>query len=309
MKKGRDCALEFTVGADGEGLLLRTYLRRLKLSSRLISHLKAVERGIEVNGESCTVRRILHPGDRVCLRYEDLEQGVSATPSPLPVEVLYEDRDIVAVNKPSQMPTHPSHGHHDDTLANALAYRYEGTPFVFRPINRLDRNTSGIVLVARNTRAASILSDELQGGGFEKTYIAVCDGEFSGVGRIIRALRRTKESIIVRETCGEDDEGASHAETGYRVLASAGGKSLVRLFPYTGRTHQLRVHLASIGHPITGDDLYGEQSDLIPRQALHAQRLSFTLIGGERITLDAPLPGDILDLCRACGLDAAEATR
>lgn len=299
--------MEFTVGTAEEGLLLRTYLRRLHLSSRLISHLKAVERGIEVNGESCTVRRVLHSGDTVRLRYEDAEQGASATPSPLPVEVLYEDRDAVAVNKPPQMPTHPSHGHHDDTLANALAYRYSGTPFVFRPINRLDRNTSGIVLVARNARAASILSDELQSGGFEKTYIAVCDGEFSGAGRIIRALRRTEESIIVRETCREDNEGASHAETGYRVLAAAGGKSLVRLFPFTGRTHQLRVHLASIGHPITGDDLYGTASDLIPRQALHAQELSFTLVGGGRVTLRAPLPDDIVALCRAAGLDPDDA--
>ena len=307
--KGRVGFLEFTVGNAEEGLLLRTYLRRLHLSSRLISHLKAVERGIEVNGESCTVRRILHSGDTVRLRYEDAEQGASATPSPLPVEILYEDRDAVAVNKPPQMPTHPSHGHHDDTLANALAYRYSGTPFVFRPINRLDRNTSGIVLVARNVRAASILSDELQSGGFEKTYIAVCDGELSGAGRIIKALRRTAESIIVRETCREDDEGASHAETGYRVLASAGGKSLVRLYPYTGRTHQLRVHLASIGHPITGDDLYGSASDLIQRQALHAQELSFTLVGGERVTLRAPLPDDIVELCRAVGLDPDAANR
>ncbi len=299
--------MDFTVGAEGEGLLLRTYLRRLHLSSRLISHLKAIESGIAVNGESCTVRRILHMGDIVSLRYEDSEQGASATPSPLPIEVLYEDTDTVVVNKPPKMPTHPSHGHHDDTLANALAYRYSGTPFVFRPINRLDRNTSGVVLVARNARAASILSDELQSGGFDKTYLAVCDGEFSGAGRIIKALRRTEESIIVRETCREDDTGASHAETGYRVLASAGGKSLVKLFPYTGRTHQLRVHLASIGHPITGDDLYGKASDLIPRQALHAQMLTFTLVGGERITLTAPLPDDILNLCRAVGLDTDSA--
>ena len=299
--------MDFTVGAEGEGLLLRTYLRRLHLSSRLISHLKAIESGIEVNGESCTVRRILHMGDIVSLRYEDSEQGASATPSPLPIEILYEDTDTVVVNNPPKIPTHPSHGHHDDTLANALAYRYSGTPFVFRPINRLDRNTSGVVLVARNARAASILSDELQSGGFDKTYLAVCDGEFSGAGRIIKALRRTEESIIVRETCREDDTGASHAETGYRVLASAGGKSLVKLFPYTGRTHQLRVHLASIGHPITGDDLYGKASDLIPRQALHAQMLTFTLVGGERITLTAPLPDDILNLCRAVGLDTDSA--
>lgn len=285
---------------------MRTYLRRLRLSSRLISHLKTVDRGIEVNGEFSNVLRRLQVGDVISLRYEDERSSPAAVPADLPIGILYEDGDAVVADKPPYMPTHPSHGHACDTLANALAYRYADLPFVFRPIVRLDRNTSGVVLAARNARSAALFSAELQRGGFEKVYLAVVDGEMSGSGRVIKSLRRSAESIIVRETCDFDAEGAQYAETGYEVIATGGGRSLLRVFPYTGRTHQIRVHLASIGHPVTGDDLYGTASPLIGRHALHAQSLSFTLCNGERTTVSSRLPDDMAGLCRASGIDTYE---
>ena len=192
------------------------------------------------------------------------------------------------------MPTHPSHNHYDDTLANALAFYYSGKPFVFRPVSRLDRNTSGTVLVAKNARAAGMLFSEMKKRNIEKTYLAVVEGEFSGSGVIEKYLCRTEASIIVRRVCDENESGAQYAKTEYEVIKSGNGLSLVRLKPLTGRTHQLRVHMASIGHPILGDDIYGNVIDLIDRQALHAESLIFTRPSdGKRIEVKASLPRDI----------------
>ncbi len=293
--------MEFLVGADGDGMLLRSYLKRLKISTKQTSHLKELDDGIRVNGERVTVRYQLKAGDVIGLAIEDCESGESAAPIELPLSVLYEDSDIVVCNKPPFMPTHPSHGHHDDTLANALAFYYQkqGRPFVFRQVNRLDRNTSGIVMVAKNARAASIMYSEMLAHRMEKQYVAVVEGELTGSGIVDKSLRRTAQSIIVRETCEPDAEGAQTALTEYESLFCGGGLSLVSLSPKTGRTHQLRVHLLSLGHPILGDGLYGHDSSEICRQALHACRLSFNRPSdGVRVTVNAPLPEDMTAVLR-----------
>ncbi len=291
--------MKFSVGDDGHGMLLRSYLKRLKISTKQTAHLKELDNGITVNGVRVTVRYQLKAGDVIGLAIEDDESGESATPVELPLEVLYEDDDLVVCNKPPFMPTHPSHGHHDDTLANALAFYYQkqGRPFVFRPVNRLDRNTSGIVMVAKNARAASMMHTEMLGRRMEKQYIAIVEGELSGAGVVDRCLHRTAQSIIVRETCEPDAEGAQAALTEYESLFCGNGLSLVALSPKTGRTHQLRVHMESLGHPILGDGLYGRDSDEIGRQALHACRLSFNRPSdGARVTVRAPMPNDMTDV-------------
>ena len=175
------------------------------------------------------------------------------------------------------MPTHPSHNHYDDTVANSLAYYYKlkSRPFVFRSVNRLDRNTSGAVLVAKNRISAYKLGKQMKSGGIKKTYIAILDGiPERKSGRIETYIRRKEESIIFREVC-EKREDAKLAITDYTVIAEGNGLSCVMATPVTGRTHQLRLHFAHLGCPILGDDLYGEPSDLIGRHALHAYKLEF----------------------------------
>lgn len=284
--------MEITITKEHDGIVLREYLRReMRLSSKLMKHLKFCEGGIRVNGEHATVRRVLAEGDVLMLAMEDSESA-PIEPVDLPIEILYEDGEIVVPSKPADMPTHPSHDHYRDTVANALAYRYKGRgiPFVFRPINRLDRNTSGLLLIARNRQAAGRLAEAMQSGKIRKSYLAILDGEMESDGGVIDAcLHRTEKSIILREVCPPDAPDADAARTEYTVLARENGHTLVEARPITGRTHQLRVHFAFLGHPITGDDLYGTPSPYINRHALHAHTLTFPHpTSGEVLSLTAP---------------------
>lgn len=287
------------IPAEFDGRLLRSYLKlTLGLSSAVLSRLKKHERGILVNGERVTVRYTLRTGDILELRDRDTAESVardnarkqrtapagtrgseSVLPADLPLEVLYEDDYLIALNKPAGMPTHPSHGHSADTLANALAYRYSlaAEPFVFRPLGRLDRNTSGVVVVGKTRAATGFLGRALQRGEVSKRYLAVVTGEMPSnqtVHTVIAPICRPDAGVIMRAVCDDDTPGGMYAETRYRVLAAGNGHSLLLCEPVTGRTHQLRVHLSHIGHPILGDELYGEVSPLINRHALHALSLS-----------------------------------
>lgn len=291
--------MELYIDAQRAGKTVFDVLRReLGFSNRLLARLKQDEQGILVDGERVTVRYPLRQGQRLTLAVEDRSGGEGVVPVELPLSILYEDEFLWGVNKPPEMPTHPSHGHYDDTLANALAWyaAERGEPFVFRPVNRLDRNTSGVVLVARDQRAAGILARTMQERQMEKRYLALLDGElFPDSGILSAPIRRRAESIIFREVCseGEGDE----AITAWRVLARGGGFTLVEASPETGRTHQLRVHFAHLGCPIHGDDLYGNAAEDMPRQALHAYTLAFPHpANGERITLTAPPPEDFCHL-------------
>ncbi len=288
--------MELTVTQKYHGMMLRAFLQKeLKLSGKLIRHIKFLPDGITVNGTRVSVRYVLSRGDRLYLATEDRE-ATPILPVDLPLSVLYEDDDIVVPCKPADMPTHPSHGHREDTVANALAYRYRSCkiPFVFRPVNRLDRNTSGLLLIARSRRAADMLARAMQAGEIRKRYLAILDGEMTEKEGIIDAcLHRTAESIILREVCSPDTPDADAAQTAYRVLAVGEGHTLVEARPLTGRTHQLRVHFAHIGYPITGDEFYGTPSFDIPRHALHARALAFPHPqDGRRMELTAPLTPD-----------------
>lgn len=291
-----------------EGLTILKLLRSLSLSSKMIKHIKYLDNGIVVNGKRVTVRYVLSEGDEVSLALEDTQSSESATPCELPIDVVYEDDDVIVVNKPPFMPTHPSHNHHFDTLANALAAYFlkKNVPFVFRPINRLDRNTSGLVIVAKNRISAANLTKEMKAKRIKKSYVALLSGrlddpeqtvEYMGMtlGVIDSCLHRTKESIIVREVCSPDIPDAEDALTYYRILNRCDECTEVEIFPQTGRTHQLRVHFASIGHSIIGDDLYGCESPYIDRHALHARSLDFTL-GTKDLSLVAQIPDDMVKL-------------
>ena len=305
--------MQITVDERYEGVLLRTFLKgTLGISTKMLSRLKNDEEGIVVNGTRVTVRYVLHAGDVLTLMDLDREAG-RVIPVQLPVDILFEDDDVVLANKPADMPTHPSHDHLDDTLANALLYYYRemGRPFVFRPVSRLDRNTSGVVLVAKHKIAAARLDGAMSERRIEKTYLAILDGVPSErTGRIETHICRTDKSIITRRVCSAEEEGASYALTEYEVLAENGSHALVKAHPRTGRTHQLRVHFAHIGCPILGDDLYGKGSALIGRQALHAYELTFPHPSDRHsVTVTAPLPKDMERALAAVGLDPQNALK
>lgn len=283
--------IEHTVTDAEAGLLLRELLRRMGLSHRALSALKKREDGIRLNGTHATVRAVLSEGDRVTLAVEDTEGGVIA-PSPIDIRVLYEDEHITACYKPAGMPTHPSHLHYGDTLANALAYRHRGEPYVFRAVGRLDRETDGVVLTARNAFAAGRLGEAMKAGKIQKEYYAVALGETPPAGEITLPIRRAKDTIMLRETAPDGDS----ARTVFERVAVRDGKSLVRVYPITGRTHQIRVHFAAIGHPLCGDTLYGTDESA-PRTLLHAHSLTFPHpLTDEDMTVTAPFPKDIAEL-------------
>ena len=287
----------FKVTAEYDGKSVLYILQNtLGLSGGMIRHLKFLEDGITVGGERVTVRRVLKLGEELVLNTADAEAEKPIKPVELSLAIAYEDEDMVIPDKPAFMPTHPSHDHYEDTVANALAFRYrdDGDAFVFRPVNRLDRNTSGLLIIAKSRIAAAKLTRAMQEGRVRKKYVAILDGTLEADGGVIDTyMRRTAESIIVREVCDEC-EGADRAITEYRVIYRSDRYTVVEAEPKTGRTHQLRVHFAHLGAPIVGDDLYGDASEYIDRHALHSH--SLTLVqptSGEPLAVRAPLPDDM----------------
>ena len=289
-----------TITKAEDGVVLRFFLTNtLGMSARAVSALKRRADGILLNGTRVTVRAVLREGDTLSLSLSDTEdeENEMLLAKDLPLEILYEDEYICVCNKPSGMPTHPSFRHREDTLANALAYRYRGAPYVFRAVNRLDKDTSGVVLTAKNAYAAAKLSEAMKSGKILKEYVAVVRGVTAAEGEISRPIRRKTESIILREVCNEGDEGAESAVTRYERMTFSECQSVLHVYPVTGRTHQIRVHMASVGHALLGDALYGDTTDASPRLALHAYALCFPHpITNESVIVKAPL-GE--DLCKA----------
>lgn len=282
--------LRFMVPAEYDGVMLKGFLRgKCAVSARMLAKLKRIPNGLMVNGVEVFSTAVLHRGDRVELSLPD--SGNSLPPSPVVVPVIWEDTHLVIFNKPPHMAVHPSPGNGEDTLANvARAYAEElGERWAFRPINRLDKDTSGLVVVAKDGFAAAKLA-----GTVSKTYIAVCEGRLSGEGTVDAPIRLKAGHSIQRET----GEGGRPAVTHWRALASARGHTLLALCLETGRTHQIRVHMASLGHPLAGDDLYGGGREFISRQALHCNSMKFFHpISGEEHLVKAPLPEDLTLLC------------
>ena len=309
--------MKIVIDEQYAGKTIREVLtRELGYSSNLLKKLKFSDGGILVNGAFRTVRHVLSVGEELSLAVEDTAADVSpyTLPVELPIEILYEDEFVTAVNKPFGMPSHPSLGHQRDTVSNALAWRYRDKPYVFRPVNRLDRDTSGCMLTA-NTRDASYkMYKAMTTGEIHKTYLAVlCGRPEPESGSRETYMHRRTESIIEREETDPSTPDAKVARTAYRTIASYGGYTVVVAHPLTGRTHQLRVQFAGMGCPIAGDDLYGKADPHIARHALHAWKTSFPHPDtGERIAVTAPLPDDIHALLAAAGfrlealLEAAE---
>lgn len=306
--KGGGKRLEFLIDERDSGKCVRDFLKEAGVSASLLARLKRREGGILLDGAPVTVRALLSRGARLAVAVEDEEEGATGVvPRPLPLDVILKSPDFLALNKPAGMPTHPSHGHFEDTLANALAYHLseKGRPFCPRFVNRLDKNTTGVVLVAAHAMAAGVLSRHMASGLFEKTYLALVKGEFSGEKEIRTGIRRRAESVIFREVCEEGEGDLALTHVGALATGTWQGEpvTLVLLTPKTGRTHQLRVHMAHVGHPLLGDDLYGS-ADAFPRHALHAASLSFPDLSGKRVTVLAPLPPDMRGVIEELGKEA-----
>lgn len=260
------------------------YLRReCGLSHRQISRLKQIEGGMTVNGRHLRSVDIVQPGDVIRLHLTDVPNIV---PNPaLTVPVAFEDDDVRFFDKPAGMPIHPSQNHRMDTLGNACAAMFPAE--TFRPVNRLDANTSGLTATAKHAIAAAQLPARIR-----KTYRAIVTGTLPETGTIDAPLGRTEESIIVR--CVRPD--GQRAVTHFRVLQRGEHYTLVELHLETGRTHQIRVHLAYIGCPLAGDTLYGGDPTQIRRHALHCCRADYTDSAGVSHTITSELPADMREL-------------
>lgn len=273
------------------------YLKQQGFSHPSIVALKKIPESILCNGVWVYVTHRLCTGDTLTIHLAENESSPKILPVFSPLDIVYEDEDILVLNKPAGMPIHPSLNHYENTLANAVVYYYSSRniPYVFRCINRLDRDTTGLTLLAKHMVSAGILSRMAAARQIKREYLAVASGSFSeSSGTIDAPIARAAGSCIERMV---DFEHGESAVTHYRVIHQSDGYALLLLSLETGRTHQIRVHLKHIGHPLPGDFLYNPDDTFIKRQALHSYRLSFIHpITKTPLCFTAPLPDDMLAL-------------
>lgn len=266
--------LTYEITAEQAGTKIGDFLRRAGYSRHVIIHLKKTENGILLNGEWAYVGQFLKEGDHLEIRIIESESSEQIVPAELPLDIVYEDEDLLIINKPADMPIHPSINNYNNTLANALMWYYQqkGETFVYRCINRLDRDTTGLLIVAKNMLSGGILSDMSKKREIQREYLAIAEGEVPQEGVIDAPIARKEESVI--ERCVDFEKG-DRAVTHYWRLDYRNGYSLVRLKLETGRTHQIRVHMKYIGYPLTGDYLYNPDYRILDHQALHSWKLAF----------------------------------
>ncbi len=278
------------------GRTVLSYLKERGYSSRVLAGLKRNPYGITIGRKRVTVQKQLRTGDTLTVRIANRESQVAnehILPVDLPLTVLYEDEDVLVVDKPPHLATHPSLGNHGATLAGAVAFYMQGKEFVFRPVHRLDKDTSGAILLGKNAHSAGVLGEDLKKNQITRTYLAILEGALpQRSGTVDAPIARVPGSVLARRV----DTAGERAVTHYKVLAESEGYSLVHLKLDTGRTHQIRVHMAHLGAPVAGDFLYGREDAALGRQALHSASVAFTQpVRGERISLRCPLPRDLKD--------------
>ncbi len=288
--------LEFTITDKYSGCSIKDILyNHYKMSSRLISKLKR-NKGILLNGKSEFVTMSVEKGDilKIVLPSETSENIVS---TPMSLNVVYEDSDIMIINKSPDLPVHPCQGNYDHTLANGVMnyWKKRGCQYVFRPVHRLDKNTSGLILIAKNQYAHQQLSGQAMNKQLIRKYVAIVHGLINKPeGVIILPIARKPGSIIERMISEKGQESI----TCYKVLKKLNSLTMVELSLRTGRTHQIRVHMSYIGHSLVGDWLYGnEDCELIKRHALHSCSLRFTHpVTRKTMRFDCDIPKDMKDL-------------
>lgn len=281
--------LEYIIEKDFDNENIKTFLKcKLLMSNSLINHLKQSDDGITVNNTPRHVRHILKSGDvlRLIIR-ENRSDNIAA--QNIPLDIIYEDDDIIIINKTSNMPVHTSPGHYYDTVSNAVMYHYGSQDITFHAVNRLDKDTSGLMCIAKHKYAHALLCKEIKENKLKRKYTAIVCGNVKKDDTICAPISR--ESVIKRCV----DENGQFAVTHFRIINQLKDYSVLELELETGRTHQIRVHMSFIGHPLLGDWLYGtENKELFPRQALHSSYLELTHpITKESLTFTAPIPSDM----------------
>lgn len=296
--------LEKKVSKEYEGATIREFLKEdLGLSSRLIRR-SAIEKRILVNKKEVRMRYIVHTGDLVQINLQS-DESQNITPEKMDLDIVYEDEDILVINKKPYMVVHPTKTYQSGTLANGVLFYFKETNqnCIVRLVSRLDMNTSGLIIIAKNQFAHMALSKEMEENNLEKRYLAIVHGN-------LKEKEGTIDTPIYRPD-GEEfgtmrivDERGQRSITHYKVIESFKDADLVECLLETGRTHQIRVHMKHLGHPIYGDTLYGFEGDeeLIPRQALHAYGLDFkSPKTKETLSLRAKLPDDMESLLKKVG--------
>ena len=293
--------LELPITAELAGIKVDTRLKkRLGLSGTVVRRVKWLPEGILLDGVRVNTRVCPVEGQVLSVQLSDPERRSGILPAPGQLDIVYEDEDIIVLNKAPGLSVHPGPGHFSDTLGNFLLYYYDqsGQECDFHPVHRLDRGTSGLMVAAKHPHAQEVLKNQLHTEDFRREYLAVCEGVPSPAEGTVDAPLGPKPGSLVEQWV--TPEGKS-ARTHYRVLEVKKGRALLHLRLDTGRTHQIRVHMAHLGHPLTGDFLYGtEDHDLIPRPALHSAFLSFRHpVSGEKLNFSIPLPKDMEGLLYA----------
>lgn len=288
--------LRYKVEPEYTGYTIEKYLRLKGYSHGCVVYLKKTEEGIKRNGVWAYVKEKLEAGDILETVFDEEESSENIISVDMPLDIVYEDKDILVVNKAADTPIHPSIGNYDNSLANGVVNYYEkqGMNFVFRCINRLDRDTTGLVVIAKNMLSSTVLNQAMVNREIHRTYLAVVKGELPENGTIDFPIDRKDGSTVERcvdFACGE------RAVTHFQCVEKNEKYSLAKIWLETGRTHQIRVHMNAIGHPLPGDFLYHNDFTDIGRQALHSWRLEFAHpITGEQMKFEQPLPEDMRKL-------------
>ena len=286
--------IDYIIDEDSAGLRVEQFLRRKRYSGQNLSEIKRMPKSILVNGVHYYMRQELSTGDHLQVRICETQNSEKIPPTKLPLDIIYEDEDLLVLNKPAGMPIHPSLNNYTNSIANALAYYFQsqGKPFIFRCCNRLDRDTSGLTIVSKHLVSGSILSDMTKYREVHREYLAIARGSVTPSEGTIQAPLGRKEGTIIERTV--DWEHGEDAVTHYKVVKEANGHSLVSLRLETGRTHQIRIHMKYLGYPLIGDYLYNPDMEYMTRQALHSHHMEFIHpITGEHMSFTAPLPEDM----------------
>lgn len=285
--------LEYIFSSDTNPVTVLDFLKQEGFSRHILSSMKNSSGNcIVLNGERGFGRSVLKEGDRLVVTVPEVESGENIIRTEMDLDILYEDEDILVINKPAGMPVHPSMGNYENTLANGIAWYFsqKGEDFVYRCINRLDRDTTGALILAKNPLSAAVLSVQMKRRQIRRTYLALVDGVLPESGVVDAPIARMEGSVITREVNFETGESAV---THYERLAVGRYYSLAELHLETGRTHQIRVHMKYIGHPLPGDYLYHPDYRRIQRQPLHSFQLEFTHpITKEPMLFTTPVPED-----------------
>lgn len=286
--------LTYTITDESDNQMISSFLKSKGYSSQNLIELKKMQESVLLNGTWTYMNRCLHVGDILTIHINEEVSSEKIPPVELPLDIVYEDEDLIIVNKPADMPIHPSMNNYENSLGNALAYYYakQDKPFIFRCVNRLDRDTSGLTIIAKHMVSAGMLSSMVAKKEITREYLAIVRGSITPPqGTVNAPISRKPGSVLERQV---DFSQGEHAITHYNVIDEKNGHSLVSLILETGRTHQIRVHMKYLGYPLIGDYLYNPDMEYITRQALHSYRLQFVHpISGEEMTFLAPLPEDM----------------